>query len=46
MAEKPATLQISISDEERAADGRVDALSAVLLVAIAVFTAVYWIAGQ
>ena len=44
MAEKPATAQIS--DGERAADGRVDALSAVLLVAIAVFTAIYWIAGQ
>jgi len=37
---------VQISDEERAADGRADALSAVLLVAIAVFTAIYWIAAQ
>lgn len=35
-----------VSDDERAADSRADALSAVLLVAIAVLTAVYWISGQ
>ena len=37
---------IDISAEERAADSKVDAISAILLVAIAVFTAVYWISGQ
>jgi hypothetical protein len=36
----------AFSAEERAADSKVDAVSAILLVAIAVFTAVYWISGQ
>ena len=35
-----------ISDEERAADSRADAICAVLLVAIAVFTAIFWISGH
>ena len=34
------------SAEERAADSKVDAISAIVLVAIAVFTAVFWISGQ
>jgi|PlaIllAssembly_1097288.scaffolds.fasta_scaffold1740544_1 hypothetical protein len=37
---------IEISAEERAADSKVDAISAILLVAIAVFTALFWISGQ
>ena len=37
---------IDISAEERAADSKVDALSAMLLVAIAVCTALFWISGQ
>ena len=37
---------VEISAEERAADSRVDAVSAVLLVAIAVVTAVFWISGH
>jgi hypothetical protein len=37
---------IQIPDEERAADSRADAMCAVLLVAIAVFTAVFWISGH
>lgn len=35
-----------ISDQERAADGRADAIGAVLLVAIAVVTAILWISGH
>jgi len=38
--------RIEISAEERAADSKVDAISAILLVAIAVFTALFWISGQ
>ncbi len=37
---------IEISAEERKADSKVDAVSAILLVAIAVFTALFWISGQ
>jgi hypothetical protein len=37
---------IDISAEERAADSKVDAISAILLVAIAVITAILWISGQ
>jgi hypothetical protein len=37
---------VEISDQERAADSRADALCAILLVAIAVVTAIYWIAGH
>ena len=37
---------IEISAEEREADSKVDAISAILLVAIAVFTALFWISGQ
>jgi len=37
---------IEISAEERDADSKVDAISAILLVAIAVFTALFWISGQ
>ena len=37
---------IDIPAEERAADSKVDAISAILLVAIAVFTALLWISGQ
>jgi len=44
MAGTPA--QPRISDEERDADGRADAISAVLLVAIAVAAAIFWIAGH
>lgn len=46
MARAQELAQTSISDDERAADSRADALSAVLLVAIAVFTVIYWISGQ
>jgi hypothetical protein len=46
MAKAQELPQTSISDAERAADSRADALSAVLLVAIAVLTAIYWISGQ
>ena len=35
-----------ISELERAADGRADAVSAILLVVIAVATAVLWISGH
>ena len=35
-----------ISAEERASDSRVDALSAIILVAIAVATAIFWISGH
>ena len=35
-----------IPEEERAADSRADAIAAVLLVAIAVTTAIIWIAGH
>jgi hypothetical protein len=35
-----------ISAEERAADSKADAISAVLLVAIAVVTAIFWISGH
>ena len=35
-----------IPDEERAADGRADAIASVLLVAIGVCTMVYFLAGQ
>lgn len=38
--------QLQISDQERASDACADALSAVLLVAIAVTAAIYWISGQ
>lgn len=37
---------IDIPAEERASDSKVDAISAILLVAIAVFTAMLWISGQ
>ena len=37
---------IEISAEGREADSKVDAISAILLVAIAVFTALFWISGQ
>ncbi len=35
-----------VSEAESAADGRADAVSAILLVAIAVATAVLWISGH
>ena len=35
-----------IPDAERAADSRADALAAVVLVAIAVVTAIFWISGH
>jgi hypothetical protein len=44
MAEKLDTL--AIPEEERAADSRADATAAVLLVVIAVFTAIFWISGH
>jgi hypothetical protein len=37
---------IDIPAEERAADSRIDAISAIVLVAIAVFAALFWISGQ
>ena len=37
---------VEIPAEERAADSKVDAISAVLLVAIAVIAAVFWISGH
>jgi len=35
-----------ISADERAADSRADALSALALVVIAVVTVIYWLSGQ
>ena len=40
------TKSAPVSDPERAADGRADALGAVLLVVIAVAAAVVWISGH
>lgn len=40
------TTQIEISDEERAADGRADAYAAIVLVAVIVLTAIFWVSGQ
>jgi hypothetical protein len=37
---------VEVSAEERAADSKADAISAVLLVAIAVFAALFWISGH
>jgi len=37
---------VEIPAEERAADSKVDAISAVLLVAIAVAAALFWISGH
>ena len=34
------------TDEERAADSRADAISAVVLLTIAVMTVMYWLSGQ
>ena len=34
------------TDEDRASDSRADALSAILLVVIAVVTVVFWLNGQ
>lgn len=46
MATPNTPAAIEISAEERAADSKADAISAVLLVAIAVATAIFWIAGH
>ena len=37
---------VEIPDQERAADSRADAVCAVLLVAIAVASVIFWIAGH
>lgn len=37
---------VPVSEQESAADGRADAVSAILLVAIAVAIAVLWISGH
>jgi len=37
---------VDISDEERAADGRADAVAAVVLVAVIVLTVLFWVSGQ
>jgi len=44
MADQDMTQEIS--DEERAADGRVDAIAAISLLAIVVCTALIWISGH
>jgi hypothetical protein len=44
MAQKQDT--VVIPDEELAADSRVDAIASVLLVALAVITAIFWISGH
>jgi len=35
-----------ISADERASDSKADAMSAIILVAIAVATMIYWLSGQ